>query len=148
MIRLSTKVRYGVRAMIDLASHNGGEPIFLNSIARQEGISRNYLDALFSSLRTARLVRSVRGASGGYLLGKDAADINVLDIVTALEGKPVFVDCLESEGLCDRSGICPTRDLWMKARQGLEKTLSETTLQDLVRISKEKQKTNKDMYTI
>jgi len=148
MIRLSTKVRYGVRAMVDLASHNGGGPLFLNSIARQEGVSRNYLDALFSSLRTARLVRSVRGASGGYLLSKDPADINILDIVTALEGKPVFVDCLENEDVCDRSNICPTRDLWIKARAGLEKTLSETTLQDLVKVAREKQKTNKNMYYI
>lgn len=134
--------------MVDLASQNGGEPIFLNSIAKQQDISRNYLDALFSSLRTARLVRSVRGASGGYLLSRDPAEIRILDIVTALEGKPVFVDCLDNEGICDRSEICPTRDLWIKARAGLEKILSETTLQDLVEVAKEKQKMNKNMYYI
>jgi Rrf2 family cysteine metabolism transcriptional repressor len=134
--------------MIDLASQNGGDPIFLNSIARQQGISRNYLDALFSSLRTARLVRSVRGASGGYMLSRDPVDINILDIVTALEGKPVFVDCLEDKSVCDRCDICPTRDLWMKAREGLEKTLSSTTLQDLVLVAREKQKMNKNMYYI
>ncbi len=134
--------------MVDLALQNGGEPIFLNSIAKQQDISRNYLDALFSSLRTARLVRSVRGASGGYLLSKDPAEIKILDIVTALEGKPVFVDCLDNDGICDRSEICPTRDLWIKARAGLEKILSETTLQDLVQVAKEKQKMNKNMYYI
>jgi len=131
MLKLSTKTRYGLRAMIDLAQHSNGEPVFLSAIARRQGISRNYLDALFASLRQAGMVRSVRGATGGYFLAAPPEETKVLDIVRALEGSPVIVDCLEKEGSCARSGSCSARPLWKRLRATIEGVLSETTLGQL-----------------
>ena len=148
MLRLSTKTRYGTRAMINLAMLDGNGPVFLNTIATSQEISRNYLDALFSNLRTSGLVRSVRGASGGYILNKEPAQITALDIVMALEGKPILVDCLENKSLCDRSKCCAARDLWLRTRKAVETTLSGTTLGDLVTTAREKEKEDEKMYYI
>lgn len=131
MLKLSTKTRYGMRAMIDLALKNGNAPVFLNNIAKSQNISRNYLDALFANLRSSGLIRSMRGASGGYLLNKPPAEITALDIVMALDGKPLLVDCIDNTNVCDRTEHCAARDLWMKTGQAIEATLSGSTLEDL-----------------
>jgi Rrf2 family protein len=137
-----------MRAMVNLAMLGGNGPVFLNTIAKNQGISRNYLDALFSNLHMAGLVRSVRGASGGYILNRDPSQISALDIVTALEGKPVLVDCLENRSLCERTEHCATRDLWMKLRTLMEQTLAETQLSDLVASSRKKEHQSVQMYYI
>ena len=146
-MKLPTKVRYGLRAMVDLASHEGNKPVFLNSIAGSQGISRSYLDALFARLRSAELVRSVRGAAGGYCLKKAPENIKVLDIVLALDGRPVLVDCLE-DGFCDRTSTCATREVWERVREAIESTLSAVTLKDLVLRMNEKKMEGSVMYYI
>jgi Rrf2 family cysteine metabolism transcriptional repressor len=148
MIRLSTRIRYGLRAMIDLASYEQKEPVYLNEIASNQRISRNYLDSLFSSLRSSGLVRSLRGSHGGYCLTREPADIKVLDIIDALQGKPVLIDCLENQDLCDRAGTCAARELWKKVRTVLESTLSDVTLKDLVDLVREKKEERALMYYI
>ena len=92
-MKLSTKGRYGLRAMIDLARYSEVEPVSINSIAARQNISERYLEQLVALLRKAGLVKSIRGATGGYILAKDAAEISVGDILRALEGSLEPVKC-------------------------------------------------------
>ena len=86
-MKLSTKGRYGLRAMIDLAEHSGKEPAAISSIAERQGISEGYLEQLAALLKKAGLIKSIRGAGGGYILARDMEDISVGDILRALEGR-------------------------------------------------------------
>jgi len=148
VIKLPTKVRYGLRAMVALASHEGKKPVFLKSIAGSQDISRSYLDALFAQLRSAGLVRSVRGAAGGYSLARPPEKISVLDVLTVLDGKPALVDCLDQESACDRTSICPTREVWDSVRDAIESILTGITLKDLVNRMNEKKAEGAPMYYI
>ena len=142
-MKISTRTRYGLRALIDLASRQSDGPVMLRAIAESEGLSKKYLDNIFTSLRLAGLLRTIRGAHGGYLLNKDASEITVLDVVTALEGDISPVDCLDHPGLCDRSDNCVTRELWKDLRASMEQTLGSRTIQQLVDRAKELQKKGK-----
>ena len=107
-MKLSTKGRYGLRAMIDLARYSEVEPVSINSIAARQNISERYLEQLVALLRKAGLVKSIRGATGGYILAKDAAEISVGDILRALEGslEPVKCAAFYSEEGCMASDGC------------------------------------------
>ncbi len=131
-MKISTRTRYGLRALIDLAARQSDGPVMLRAIAESEGLSKKYLDNIFTSLRLAGLLRTVRGAHGGYLLNKEACDITVLDVVKALEGDISPVDCLDHPELCDRSDSCVTRELWKELRTSMENTLESRTIQQLV----------------
>ena len=102
MLKLSTKGRYGLRAMIELAQANGDEPMLMGEIAKRQDFSRKYLHTLLTSLKGAGLVKSVRGAKGGYLLNKPAEEIQVAQIFHALEGSSAVVNCLDDEESCRR----------------------------------------------
>ena len=93
-MKVSTKSRYGMAAMVDLAEHFGKGPVALRSVAERQQVSEHYLEQLMSSLRHAGFVRSVRGAQGGYVLAKDPKDITAGDVVRAMEGPIAPVDCL------------------------------------------------------
>ena len=96
-MKVSTKSRYGVAAMVDIAQHHGAGPVALRSVAERQQVSEHYLEQLMSSLRNAGYVRSIRGAQGGYVLAKNPALITVGDIVRAMEGPIAPVDCLLAE---------------------------------------------------
>lgn len=132
MLRFSTKGRYGVRAMMELAMHLPGEPVLMSTIAERQGISRKYLHALLTSLRAAGLVRSVRGAQGGYTLSRLPAQIKVSEVVEALEGPLALTDCVIEDGICHRSPDCTSRRLWVELSTVLRQHLASLTLQDLV----------------
>lgn len=133
-MKLSTKGRYGVKAMLDLALHNKGEPVSLKSIAERQNISENYLEQLFASLRKAGHVKSVRGAQGGYILAHEPKDITVGDILRTLEGSLAPVDCvLEEDPLkCANSKRCATKSIWLKLRDSVNEVVDSISLQDLV----------------
>lgn len=134
-MRTSTKGRYGVRAMVDLARHQGQEPVPLKDIAERQGISDHYLEQLFSSLRKAGLVRSVRGTRGGYELVSDPSSVTVGDILRVLEGPIGPTDCGEDEDsstYCDRGDVCATRLLWRRLHDAIVSVVDGTTLADLV----------------
>lgn len=133
-MKLSTKGRYGVAAMYDLAMHYGQGPISLKSVAQRQGISEHYLEQLMGALRKAGLVRSVRGAQGGYALTREPAQITVGDIVRVMEGPIAPVDCLITGG-CERdqAGICVTRGVWAKVRDSINQVLDAISLADLSR---------------
>lgn len=137
-MKLSTKGRYGVRMMIDLAVHYGEGPVLLRDIARREAISEKYLSNLISPLKGIGLVEATRGVHGGFVLGKAPADITMKEIVEVLEGPLGLVDCVQKPTVCNRSTFCIARDLWSEAAAGLSKTLRKYTLADMAERQKAK----------
>uniref|UniRef100_A0A7V3YFZ6 RrF2 family transcriptional regulator n=1 Tax=Candidatus Caldatribacterium californiense TaxID=1454726 RepID=A0A7V3YFZ6_9BACT len=138
-MRLSTRSRYGLRLMIELAlSYDEGGFVFLRDIARREEISEKYLGQLIIPLRSAGLISSKRGAEGGYQLARPPEAITVLEIVEALEGKVVIVDCLRDEAICHRASSCAAREVWKKLQETIVRTLGGVTLAEVVRIAREK----------
>lgn len=147
-MKLSTRIRYGVRAMIDLKLHEQDSPVLVQAIAERQEISRKYLDNLLLALKTAGLVRSVRGARGGYTLAKQAQDITLRDISTALRGETALTECALEKKVCSRVDTCPSRDIWKEMTDTLEAYLQNTTLEDLARKAKDKRKPDSFMYYI
>ena len=137
-MKLSTKGRYGLRALIDLARYSEVEPVSINSIAARQNISERYLEQLVALLRKAGLVKSIRGATGGYILAKDAAEISVGDILRALEGslEPVKCAAFYSEEGCMASDGCVTKYVWQKINDSINETVNQMMLDELVRESK------------
>ncbi len=132
-MRLSTKGRYAVRAMVDLALHVHEGPVSRAEIASRQGISADYIAHLFHRLQQAGLVRGVRGRSGGYLLGRDPTRIHVGEIVRAVEGPMALTECTApgGEAVCPRTDHCVTRRLWLEAARAVAETLDGVTLADL-----------------
>jgi len=131
-MRLSTRGRYGVRLMLDLALHHGEGPVLLREIADRQGISEKYLWQLINPLKMAGLVGSQRGAHGGYTLGKAPENISLKEILQVLEGPLCLVDCVDDPSFCDRSPSCITRDVWGEASKNMQQTLEGTTLAAMV----------------
>lgn len=141
MLKLSTKGRYGLKAMFDLAQHFGEGPISLKSIAERQEISEHYLEQLISGLRKAGLVKSVRGAQGGYVLGREAGKIRIGDVIRVLEGPIAPVDCVAEEDpeCCSKADYCVTRSVWEKVRDSIAEVLDSITLEDMVKDSEQKE---------
>ena len=137
-MKLSTKGRYGVKAMFDLAQNYGSGPIPLNTIARRNNISEHYLEQLIAVLRKAGLVKSVRGAQGGYILSKSPETITVGDIIRVLEGPIAPVDCVNEDEPehCENADFCITRNIWAKVRDSVAQVLDSITLKDMLEESK------------
>jgi Rrf2 family protein len=148
-MKLSTKGRYGVRLMIDLAIHYGEGPVLLREIAKREEISEKYLSNLVNPLKARGLVEATRGVHGGYVLGKRPGEITMKEIVEVLEGSLCLVDCVEKPAVCDRVALCVARDLWSEAAQGIGRILGKYTLADMVLRQKAKRENvATDNYTI
>lgn len=131
-MKLSTKGRYGIHAMYDLAQYGSDTPQPIKSIAERQNIPEAYLEQLIGQLRRSGLVKSVRGAQGGYLLSRSPAEITVGEVLRTLEGELAVVDCLMEEDLCHRACSCPTRVVWKKLRDGLNEIVDGITLQDML----------------
>jgi len=131
-MKLSTRSRYGVRMMVDLADRYGGTPVFLKDIACRQDISEKYLSLIVIPLRGAGLIQSTRGARGGYRLARKPEEITVLDIIKALDGDITLVDCAADENGCRQSGVCATRDVWEVLSRSIRNTLASVTLAELV----------------
>lgn len=136
-MKVSTRSRYAVAALYDLAQHDSAAPVPLWSIAERQEISEPYLEQLMSVMKKAGLVRSLRGAQGGYVLARKADSISIGDIVRAMEGPIAPVDCLLAEegqaASCDKSGSCIRRKVWVRMRDTLNETLNGMTLGELSR---------------
>lgn len=137
-MKLSTKGRYGLRALIDLALYSENETVSIASISARQNISESYLEQLIAKLRKAGLVTSVRGAGGGYKLAKPASEISVGDILRALEGSLDAVKCpgLEEKNSCDGSEFCVTKYVWQKINDSINRTVDEIKLEQLVEESR------------
>lgn len=130
-MKLSTKGRYGVRAMVDLASSYGGAPVSIKTISKRENLSEYYLEQLFSPLRRANVIRSIRGAQGGYILCKPPREITVGDIMTILEGPIEVADCIDGVE-CESSDSCATKAVWEKIKRSIDDVMNSITLQDII----------------
>lgn len=133
---LSTKSRYGLRLLVCLARRYGDGLLAVDDLSASEDISGNYIHLLLASLRGSGLVRSVRGRSGGYELSRPPDEISLLEIVTALEGHHLLVECGKQPDLCGRSSSCSTRRVWRKVADAMEDILRNMSLQQLLEDSK------------
>ncbi len=144
-MKLSTKGRYGLRAMIDLALNSDGtEAVSIQSISERQHISESYLEQLVRKLRKADLVKSVRGAGGGYQLARAAEEISVGDVLRALEGSIEAVSCgTEEDPSCDMADLCVTRIVWERVNKAIEDAVDTISLDQLVEESRKKQNLGK-----
>lgn len=132
-MRVSTKGRYAIRFMLDLAMHNTGEPVRIKDVSVREGISDKYLEQVVSVLNKAGLVRSIRGPQGGYMLTRAPKDYTMGQILRLTEGDMVPVACLADEvNQCDRADNCVTLHFWKKLDDAISEVIDNTTLADLV----------------
>jgi len=131
-MRLSTKSRYGTRAVLDIALQDE-KVVRLKDIAERQQLSLSYLEHLITPLIIGSILRSNRGREGGISLAKPPAEIKVSEIVQMLEGPTVTVDCVKNPSLCERSESCVTRDLWVEVNQAMDTVLESTTIADLVK---------------
>jgi Rrf2 family cysteine metabolism transcriptional repressor len=148
-MKISTKGRYGLRAMMDIAMHaQNGLPVFLSDIVRRQDISGKYLEQIFSTLHGAGLVSTVRGRKGGYLLTRPADKIRLKEIITVLEGPCALVDCVTNQAACPKTERCAARDIWTLLSNKMDELLSSFSLADLVRMQNEKLEKQPSMYQI
>ena len=132
-MKISTKGRYALRLMLDLASNDSGTPIRLKDVAKRQGISEKYLEQIISILNKAGFVRSVRGPQGGYSLSRTPADYTVGMILRLTEGSLCPVDCAaEENGSCDREDVCVTRMLWKKLDDAISSVVDHVSLEELL----------------
>ncbi len=130
-MKISTRARYGMRAMLDIAVHSDGGLVLLKDIAARQEISKRYLEHMMTQLRNSGLVVSERGASGGYRLARDPGDIRLDEIFEALEGEIAVVECIRDAAICSRADECVTRDLWCEVASAIRSVLGTKTLADL-----------------
>lgn len=133
-MKLSTKGRYGLRAMIDLADFSEDAPQSITNIAARQSISDSYLEQLMAKLKKAGLITSIRGAQGGYVLAKESREISVGDILRALEGdlSPVKCSGIKGESGCQGSQTCVTRNVWKRIDDSIQEAVDSIYLNELV----------------
>ena len=131
-MKISTKGRYGLTLMISLAKKEGQGYVSLKSIAEENNLSDLQLEQLVGTLRNAGLIRSVRGAKGGYSLTRNPKNITIKNIIDVVEGPISISDCIEKDANCDNLDKCATRVLWVKIRDAIDNIFSSVTLQDII----------------
>ena len=148
-MKISTKGRYGLRALIDLAEFGtGNAPVFLSDIAKRQGVSEKYLEHIFSALHKSGLVKAFRGRKGGYLLNKEPEKITLNDVISTLEGPSCLVDCVTDTTACSKIESCVTRDVWKTLGSKIEEVLNGYTIATLVQMKQEKIQQDSHMYYI
>ena len=147
-MKLSTKGRYGTRALLDIALHQGEGPVILKDIGQRQQISPLYLERLITPLITGGIVRSTRGARGGVSLARPTEKIKLSEVIQLLEGSIAPVECVNNPEVCARSESCAARDVWGELQKAINGVLDGITLQDLVERQKRKEQSKKPMYYI
>ena len=131
-MKLSTRTRYGIRAILELAENYGNGPLQLRIIARDQGVSVKYLEQLMAMLKAAGIVRSIRGSKGGYILAKQPGQVKVSECFQCLEGSVITTECVKDESFCERTNDCIARQVWTEVQNAVMGVLESMTLQDLV----------------
>jgi len=147
-MKLSTRGRYGTRALLDLALHRGEKPVPLKDIAQRQNIPLQYLEHLITPLRSGGMIRSTPGARGGVWLARSPQEIKLSEVIGLLEGSIALVECVNDPKYCSRSDFCVTRDIWGELKKVMDGVLESTTLQDLVERQKRKGQSEEVMYHI
>lgn len=133
-MKISTKGRYGLRILLDLALHSDVKLRLIRDIAKSQQISEKYISRLIIDLRRAQMVKSIRGSKGGYELAKDPQEITLLDVVEVMEGPLSIVDCVREPGRCTRNQICATREIWQNLNSEFRESMRKVTLQDIIEL--------------
>lgn len=133
-MKLTTKGRYGLRAILDISLNQREGPVTIHSIHQRQDISERYLESLLSTLKQNGMLKSIRGSQGGYVLAKEPKDISVGDVIRILEGPIAPVDCVNDTGTkeCSRSESCVTKKVWVELKDAMDKVLDSYSLQDLI----------------
>ena len=131
-MKISTKGRYGLRILIDIATHDPDKPRMVRDIAESQQISEKYISRLIIDLRRARLVRSVRGVKGGFFLARSPNEITLLDILETMEGTISIVECVMAPEKCPRNSICGVRSIWQRLNDGIRDQMRRITFADIL----------------
>ena len=131
-MKISTKGRYGLRILMDLAIHESEKPRLIRDIAKSQQISEKYISRLVISLRKAGMIRSVRGVNGGFHLAVKPENITLLDVIEVMEGPLSIVDCVSAPKTCAKSGNCAPREIWCKLNENIRDLMRQTTLADIL----------------
>jgi len=142
LIKVSTKGRYGTRLMLNLARHynSANKAVILRNVAEEEEISIRYLEQIIIPLKIYKLVKSIRGAGGGYTLARKPSEITICEILEALEGTCALVDCVEDKDFCDRLPTCAAYEIWKEASQIMKNYFQKVTLKYMLDICEKKLK--------
>jgi len=147
-MKLSTRVLYGTRALLDLTLRESKEPVQLKEIAVRQDIPLHYLEHLIAPLITAGIIKSTRGAHGGVQLVKHPREVKLSEVTALLEGSISPAECVTNPESCPRSELCATRDVWSKMKTAMDGVLESTTLQDLAEQQKGKEQAERIMYYV
>ena len=131
-MKISTKGRYGLRILIDLATHDPEKPRLLKDIAQSQQVSEKYLSRLVLDLRCAKMIRSVRGSKGGFYLARSPEKITLLEILETMEGPISVVGCATSPEKCNRQALCPMRNVWQRLNNDIREVTEKITLEDIL----------------
>lgn len=131
-MKINTRVRYGLRAILQIADNYGGDPVPVSAISQSQEISGKYLEQVIGSLRRAQLVESRKGVRGGYSLSRPPSEVTLWDIISALDSHTSLVDCVVQPEVCDRSDECLTRSIWTLLSRRMEQFWSSFTVADLI----------------
>lgn len=132
-MKISTKGRYGLRILIDLATHDPAKPRLVRDIAESQQISEKYISRLIIDLRRARLVRSVRGMKGGFFLARSPKEITLLDILETMEGTISIVDCVMAPEKCAHNSGCTARGIWLRLNDGIRDLMRNITFEQILK---------------
>ena len=132
-MKVSTKGRYGLRTLMDIAVHQAKGPVNLNDIAERQGISAKYLWQIVNLLKTAGLVRGTRGPKGGYILLRDPSEITLLDVIQILEGPVTLVECVDDPSYCTRTESCVAHSVWTEVSLAIRAALQKISLAEILR---------------
>ena len=147
-MRISTRTRYGSRALVELATAYPERAVSVREVAEIQHISVKYLEHIMTTLKAAGLIKAVRGMHGGHMLTRSPSSINLSDVFSALEGPPTLVDCVDYPNSCPMEAVCPTQDTWIQVGQSIAEILERTTLQDLIERKQRKSAAHAQMYHI
>ena len=131
-MKISTKGRYGLRILIDLANHDNGKPRLIRDIANAQQISEKYISRLVIALRRAGLIRSVRGVNGGFHLAKKPKEITLLEVLEVMEGAVSIVECVNPTPLCARQNLCGVRTIWQQLNDNIRSMMNNVTLEEIL----------------
>jgi len=147
-MRISTKARYGVRVMLELALNYGNGPLRVSDMAKRQGLSARYIEQLIATLKGAGLVNAVRGVHGGYSLAKPPARISLLEVFERLEGSLSQLECRNCPGSCSRDKTCVSKEIWTRMRRAVNGVLETVTLEEMSASTKARQRAAEAMYYI
>lgn len=131
-MKISTKGRYGVRILADIAAHRGGEPRLIREISESQKLSQKYVSRLVLALKKGGFVKSIRGAHGGYVLAKDPGDISLLEVLEAMEGEISLAKCVAAPGKCKESPCCAARSIWCALNGRIRESFASVKMSEVL----------------